>query len=83
MNKYRVIIGTHTEDGRTYKKGEVVHSYNELDKLFPNKFEALGPVPVKSPVLVTTPPAKGSSAKTDPKAKGLPKADDWDGDKEE
>lgn len=73
MNRYKVKAGTHIEAGRRYTKDQVVTSGNDLIKLFPEKFELVGPAPEgkrkdtpppatpKGPALVTSPPAKASS----------------------
>lgn len=45
MNKYEVVGGVHVQDGREYKKGEVVESHLPLSTMFINKFKDLGPVP--------------------------------------
>jgi len=43
--KFRVKAGKHVEDGRVYKKDEVVESHHDLLKLFPEKFELVHEAP--------------------------------------
>jgi hypothetical protein len=42
MKSYKVKAGSHQEGGKIYKAGDVVQSYNDLDHMFPGKFEVLG-----------------------------------------
>lgn len=88
--QFRVKIGRHIEDGKTYQKDEVVVSEKDLCKLFPQKFDDLGPVkeePLPAPSEegeddaseTSDPPTKPA---TKPKAaakKGKGK-DDWEND---
>ena len=39
--KFRVLGGNHVEDGKVFRKGEVVESKRQLDKMFVNKFQFL------------------------------------------
>ena len=41
---FKVLAGLHIEDERTYSKGDIVVSEKELIRLFPQKFQDLGPV---------------------------------------
>lgn len=48
MNRYKVKEGKHYDvDGNEYCKGDVIETTEQLTKLFANKFEDLGPAPVK------------------------------------
>lgn len=58
-NRFKLIAGSHIEGGRQYDQGEIVVSSKELSKIFPNKFELLGPAqPERPPTLVTSPLSK-------------------------
>ena len=37
MSHFKVVAGSHTEDGETYRKGQVFESENPLDEMFANK----------------------------------------------
>jgi len=41
MASYKVAAGIHHQDGKKYKKGEVVESAQDLTVLFPEKFTKL------------------------------------------
>jgi len=63
MKKFKVLAGSHVcENGVTYKKGDVVQSYEQLDTLFVNKFQFIGEVEESQPF---TPFALASTAKTE------------------
>lgn len=42
-HKYKVLDGSHIENGRTFKKGDTVVSHRDLTR-FVGKFQDLGPV---------------------------------------
>ena len=42
MKHYKVIFGTHREDGVVYKAGEVVSTHTPLHTMFPGRFEVVG-----------------------------------------
>ena len=73
--------GTHRENGRTYKAGDVVESNSDLINLFPEKFELLGGPEGRRTVLTD-----GSNRTAQPGSKlaeehGAPPAEaasDWD-----
>jgi len=80
---FKVKAGIHIEDGKTYRKDEIVVSDKDLIKLFPQKFEDQGrvaddeeePEPAEEPQ--ASPPSKKSRAKkkaVPPK----PRDEDWD-----
>lgn len=46
QRKFRVLAGAHVGEDRVYKKGQVVTTDQDLNTLFPNKFQELG---VKAP----------------------------------
>jgi hypothetical protein len=48
-NRFKVLAGTHLEDGKTYAKGDIVISEHRLTR-FPGKFQDLGPVEALAPV---------------------------------
>jgi hypothetical protein len=57
--KFKVLAGSHFEEGREYKKDEVVTSWRDLNR-FTGKFQDLGPVPEPTPpapVIQAAPPA--------------------------
>lgn len=37
--KYKLLVGTHQEEGKEYSGGQVVESKHDLVKMFPNRFE--------------------------------------------
>lgn len=39
--RFKVLDGQHVQDGKTYRKGQIVESVHELDLTFTNKFERL------------------------------------------
>jgi len=41
MPKYKLKAGSHIENGKTYKEGDVVESEHNLEALFKGKFELL------------------------------------------
>lgn len=47
MNRFKILVGRHIQDGKTYEKGKIVTSALELDKVFPGKFQKLAPKPAK------------------------------------
>jgi hypothetical protein len=73
-NKYRLKdkVGSHIEGGRSYKAGDKITSNRDLAKMFPHKFEDLGPVP-EAPVSAPVPPPKKSK-------KAI--KEDWDDEKD-
>jgi len=42
MRLYKLIGGSHVQDGKTYHKNDVVPSEVPLDQMFKNKFEPMG-----------------------------------------
>ena len=80
MAKFKVVIGTHLEDGKSYGKDQIVKSDKDLSTLFPGKFtkleyappepapEAEEAEPAPAPVKHTTMPAAAKPAA----AKGRP-----------
>lgn len=53
MNRYKILVGTHVQDGQDYKAGDVVVSGINLVETFPNKFQSLGSA--DEPKFVTNP----------------------------
>jgi len=47
MAKFKVVIGTHLEDGKSYGKDQIVKSEKDLTTLFPGKFIKLEYAPVE------------------------------------
>ena len=43
MAKFKVVMGTHVEDGKSYTKDKIVNSTHDLVELFPGKFIRLDP----------------------------------------
>lgn len=43
MNRFEVLGGQYTQDGKVYRKGQVVLSPHSLDTTFPHHFRRLGP----------------------------------------
>lgn len=91
MNRYKVITGTHIQNGKAYTKGQVVESSVDLAALFREKFEALGPAPIspagQPPAESPPAPSKASVAAAPAGKKGKAKrsgskaTEDWDDDK--
>lgn len=52
LRMFQVEGGSHTEGGKTYKRGEVVHTSNDLAKMFRGKFKEVGVVAKVDPTLV-------------------------------
>lgn len=48
MNRYELKVGRHIEDGKLYKKGDVITTAAPLTKMFKGKFIELGKAPAKS-----------------------------------
>lgn len=72
MKQYRVKVGLHMQEGKTYTKGQIVKSEANLSELFREKFEEVSaPAPVQPPPPST--PAKKKAPGTVAK-----KGDDWE-----
>jgi hypothetical protein len=79
MYQFKLLSGTHFENGITYdaKEDPVVSSPHELDKMFPNKFQRTLEAPV------VTPPAPIPPAATEAKSKPTPTPEATKDDTEE
>lgn len=42
MARFKVKIGIHIQDGQKYMAGQIVESFDDLTRLFPQKFERVG-----------------------------------------
>ena len=47
--KYQIIAGSHFENGKLYRKGEIIDSPHPLDKMFPHKIRRVVPKEKESP----------------------------------
>jgi len=56
MRRFKLKAGTHVEDGKTYKAGDVVASHRDLATAFKEKFEDLGEAETTRPVKPATKP---------------------------
>jgi len=64
MPKFKVVIGTHIEDGVSYTKDQIVKSEKDLTKLFPGKFTKLEYAPVDpEPAEAPAPAAPAAAVK--------------------
>ncbi len=80
MAKYRVIIGQHVQDGRSYNAGDVIESDVNLSAVFRGKFEL-----VQEPLLTVAAPAPTPEKKQEkePEPEPEPDADEQDAEGEE
>ena len=67
MAKYRLLGGSYRSNGVAYKKGEVVSSNRELDRVFVGMFEKLSET-VTSNKQPTSPSSEGAGKKDDASA---------------
>ncbi len=91
MPKFKVIEGSHIEEGQSYGKGQVVDSPLDLMALFKGKFEKVGestPKPLPSPdplptapVAESAPSAESVPVKSKKKKRVAEEKEDW-GDKD-
>jgi len=63
MPKFKVVIGTHIEDGVSYTKDQIVKSEKDLTKLFPGKFTKLEYAPVDPEPEAPAPAAPAAAVK--------------------
>ena len=62
VRKFRVLMGTHVQNGKAYLKGKIVKSTSDLSKLFVGKFAEVGKRDDEADEEVAT-PAKTASGK--------------------